>query len=289
MGDEQEALWNGVAGRAWVDLQDVVDRMFERFADLLADAVLAEAGPGARVLDVGCGTGGTTLAVARRLGPEGRCTGVDISAPMIASAQARAAAEPGTAPARFVRADAQTHAFDAASFDMFISRFGVMFFADPVRAFANLRGAARDGAGLRFAAWRAAAENPFMTTATRAAAPLLGDVTPAGDPDAPGQFAFADRDRVARLLRASGWVDVEIRPVDVPCVLPEAGLTRYLTRFGPLGRILHEVDHDTRVRVVETVRAAFDPYVHGDEVRYVAACWLIGARSPGAGDVASPS
>ena len=146
--------------------------------------------PERRVLDVGCGTGSTTLAVARLLGAKGRCTGIDISEPMIAAARARAERE-GT-PASFIRADAQTHAFEPASFDMIISRFGVMFFDDSVRAFANLRRAARDDAELRFIAWRSAAENPFMTTAERAAAPLLPNL-PARRPDAPGQFAFADR------------------------------------------------------------------------------------------------
>ena len=148
---------------------------------------------GGRVLDVGCGTGSTTLAVARRLGAKGRCIGIDISEPMIAAARARAERE-GT-PASFIRADAQTHAFEPASFDMIISRFGVMFFDDSVRAFANLRRAAKQTPSLRFIAWRSAAENPFMTTAERAAAPLLPNL-PARRPDAPGQFAFADRDRV---------------------------------------------------------------------------------------------
>ena len=157
--------------------------------------------PGSRVLDVGCGTGSTTLAVARRLGAKGRCIGIDISEPMIAAARARAERE-GT-PASFIRADAQTHAFEPASFDMIISRFGVMFFDDSVRAFANLRRAARDDAELRFIAWRSAAENPFMTTAERAAAPLLPNL-PARRPDAPGQFAFADRRRVYSILEESG-------------------------------------------------------------------------------------
>lgn len=271
---EQTALWNGRAGRAWVDAQQVLDRMFKPFEDRLAEAVRAAAAH--RVLDVGCGTGSTTLAVARLLGAEGRCTGIDISEPMIAAAQTRAERE-GT-PARFVRADAQTHAFEPASFDMVISRFGVMFFDDPASAFANLRRAARDGAELRFVAWRSAAENPFMTTAERAAAPLLPNL-PARRPDAPGQFAFADRQRVRAILEEGGWGEIDIRPIDVPCALPEKELVGYLTRLGPVGLVLQEADERTRTRIVETVRAAFDPYVHGDEVRFTAACWMVGARA----------
>jgi SAM-dependent methyltransferase len=169
---EQTALWNGLAGRAWVEAQELLDHVFRPLEELLAEAVVA--GSGSRALDVGCGTGSTTLAVARLFGANGRSVGIDISEPMIVAARARAERE--ALPARFIHADAQIYAFEPASFDMIISRFGVMFFDDSVRAFANLRRAATDHAELRFVAWRSAAENPFMTTAERAAAALLPNV-----------------------------------------------------------------------------------------------------------------
>jgi SAM-dependent methyltransferase len=272
--DEQARLWNGTAGQAWVDEQALLDQVLAPFQDLLVAAIRAS--PARRVLDVGCGTGSTTVAVARLLGESGRCTGIDVSEPMIAAARARAERE--RVPASFICADVQAHAFEPGSFDMIISRFGVMFFADPVRAFANLRRAAADGAGLRFIAWRSAAENPFMTAAERAAAPLLPDL-PARQPDAPGAFALADEHRVARILEESGWTAVDIQPIDVPCTLPEKDLDRYLSRFGPVGLALGEADEPTRIRVMETIRAAFDPWVHGEDVRYTAACWMAGARA----------
>jgi len=274
--DEQTARWNA-AGCAWVDMQGLLDRVLKPFEELLLEAVSGR--PGARVLDVGCGTGGTTLAIARLVGASGRCVGIDISDPMIAAARARAG-ETGT-QASFIRADAQTHAFAAASFDTIVSRFGVMFFDDPVRAFANLRRAASDQGELRFIAWRSAAENPFMTTAERAAAPLLPDL-PARRPDAPGQFALADRDRTRAILAESGWAEIDIGPVDAVCSLPEDQLVPYFTRLGPVGMTLHEADDRTRAQVIETVRAAFDPFVHGDEVRFTAACWLVAAHAPSA-------
>lgn len=270
----QATLWNGTSGCAWVDEQALIDGVLVPFQDLLVDAVRSSGAR--RVLDVGCGTGSTTVAVARPLGEGGSCTGIDISEPMIAAARARAERE-GVA-ASFVVADAQEQAFPPASFDMLVSRFGVMFFADPVQAFANLRRAVTDDAGLCFIAWRGAAENPFMTEAERAAAPLLPNL-PARVPGAPGQFAFADAERVARILRESGWTEIDIQPIDVPCVIPEKDLVRYLSRFGPVGLALAEADEPTRTRVLQTVRAAFDPYVHGDEVRYTAACWRISAQA----------
>lgn len=272
--DEQAARWNGRGGHVWVEAQAVLDEMFRPFEDLLVEAATAEGG--GHVLDVGCGTGGTTVAVARRLGPAGHCVGVDISEPMITAARERAERE--GAPASFIRADAQEYPFEPATFDAVISRFGVMFFNDSVRAFANLRRAARDDARLRFITWRGPAENPFMTTAERAAAPLLPNL-PARRPDEPGQFAFADSGKVRRILAESGWVGIDIRPIDVECALPERELVRYFTRLGPLGLVLPDADERTRARVIETVRAAFDPFVQGTEVRFTAACWTVGARA----------
>ncbi|WP_107312773.1 class I SAM-dependent methyltransferase [Burkholderia metallica] len=275
--ETQSALWNGPSGRAWVDTQATIDRMFEPLARLLVEAAATS---GARsVLDVGCGTGAVTLAIARRLGANARCTGIDISAPMIDVAQARA--ERSGTHARFVCADAQTHAFEPASVDLIVSRFGVMFFDDPVRAFANLRDAARPNARMRFVAWRGAADNPFMTIAEQAAAPLLPNL-PARRPGAPGQFAFGDRRRIASVLSDSGWADITIEPVSLPCALPEPALDDYVTRLGPVGLALLEVDDATRRRVVAAMRAAFEPYVDGTDVRFDAGCWLVTARAPSA-------
>src|SRR5262245_59391182 len=184
---EQKALWNGTGGRAWVETQELLDQVLQPFEDLLVDAVAA--GAPASVLDVGCGTGSTTLALARRLGQNGGSTGIDISEPMVAVARARAERE--QTPPTFILADAEKHPFEPATFDAMMSRFGVMFFEDPVQAFTNLRRAAKEGAPLRFVAWRSPAENPFMTAAERAAAPLLPDL-PARRSNGPGQFAFAD-------------------------------------------------------------------------------------------------
>jgi len=272
----QTALWNGSAGQAWIAAQEVLDRMFKPFEDLLVDHIGARTG--LRVLDVGCGTGSTTLAMARTLEGRGHCVGVDVSTPMIEVARRRA--EQAHSTASFVCADAQTYAFEPASFERIVSRFGVMFFYDPVRAFANLRRAAVEGGELHCIAWRSAADNPFMTTAERAAAPLLPNL-PGRQPDEPGQFAFADRRRVLSILEGSGWAEIDIRPIDIACTLPEAALASYITRLGPIGRVLQETGEPTRTRVVEAVRAAFEPYVHGAEVRYTAACWLVSARALG--------
>lgn len=270
---EQSKLWNGPSGQAWIDLQETFDRSLKPFEDLLVEAVAASSAR--QVLDVGCGTGATTLAIAQQLGMRGRCTGIDLSQPMVEVARSRAQREGSRAT--FVCADVQTHAFEPATFDCLVSRFGVMFFDAPVAAFANLRHAASPGAAMHFIAWRGPQENPFMTTAERAAAPLLPALPPRL-PDAPGQFAFADRERVHSILRDSGWTAIHIRAIDVTCTMTERELSRYFARLGPVGRALRETDEATRTRVLATLRDAFAPFVRGDEVRFTAACWMINAR-----------
>jgi SAM-dependent methyltransferase len=269
----QAALWNGTAGRGWIAAQPLLDAMYRPFESVLAEAAIGMGD--ISLLDIGCGTGGTTVALAEHLGPASRCTGIDISAPMIAAARVRAG-EAGV-NADFIAADAGDYAFAPQSFDLLVSRFGVMFFADPVGAFAHLHGAAKPGARLRFVVWREAEVNPFLTAAERVAAPLLPALT-VPPPGAPGPFGFADRARIESVLAASGWCDVEIVAVARECAFPEAGLDTYLSVMGPVGRVLQSADAATRGRILEKVRPAFAPFIFGDEVRFDAACWLVDAR-----------
>lgn len=272
---EQASLWNGPSGDVWVQQQPMLDQMFQPLAAQLVDAVRDRRA--SRVLDVGCGTGATTLAIAQQLGTQGHCTGVDISAAMIAAANARAQQSDSTAD--FICADAGAYPFEPARFDMVVSRLGVMFFEQPEQAFANLRRAARDDASLCFIAWRGMEENPFMTTAERAAGALLPDL-PARQPGAPGQFAFANRDRVDALLKAGGWSDIAIEPVNFACAFPERELVGYFTRLGPVGLALRQqADEHLREQIIEKVQPAYDVFVEGEEVRYTAACWVIRARA----------
>jgi len=271
---DQARIWNGPGGTGWVAAQGLLDRTFEPLQELLVDAVRTASAK--RVLDVGCGTGATTVAVARQLGGNGSCLGIDLSETMVDAARARAERE--GVPARFVWSDAETFAFDRASVDMVISRFGVMFFANPTRAFANLRGVASDRAELCCIVWRSPAENPFMTEAERAAEPLLPGVS-RRVPHEPGQFGLADRSRTRDILTESGWRDIEISPIDVSCTLPATELDLYLSQLGPVGRAPQTASQGTRERVLEATRPAFDRYMIGDEIRFTAACWRIEARA----------
>ena len=272
---DQATLWNDASGPIWVEMQGVLDRVLAPFEAMLVDAACP--GEGGAVLDIGCGAGATTLAMARRLGRSGRCLGVDISAPLVAAARARSRAE-GLDAASFIEADAQTYPFEPERFDAVISRFGVMFFDDPQAAFENIRRAARSGGTLTFVAWRSPAENPFMIAAGRAAAPFLPSLRPP-DPDAPGQFAFANGERVRRILDASGWEHVDVAATDTRCSLGEADLLAYATKLGPVGLALRDVDEATRERAIKAVRAAFDRYLSDGVARFTTACWLVRATA----------
>jgi hypothetical protein len=153
-----------------------------------------------------------------------------------------------------------------------------MFFEDPTAAFANIRRAARSDATLTFVSWRSPAENPFMTTAARAAAPYLPSL-PKPDPNAPGQFGLADAEKIHRILEASGWKRIDTRAVDLPSSVSENELMSYVTKLGPVGMALKDVDEPTRARTIEAVRAAFAPFVENGTARFSTACWLVSARA----------
>ncbi|MFD5826296.1 class I SAM-dependent methyltransferase [Lentzea sp. NPDC060358] len=263
---EQAAFWN-TAGHGWAHVQDVVARVLRPYQDLLVEAATRR--PRERVLDVGCGTGGTTRAIAEATGA--RCVGIDISESMLAAAREHGQAE-------FLRADAQVHSFDR-TFDLVVSRFGVMFFDDPVAAFANLRRATAAGGELCFITWRTAGENPFMTTASRVAASLLPDA-PAPDPDGPGPFSFAVPQRTREILEGGGWTGVEIEAQDRTCTMPEELLTPYLSNMGPVARALRAAPEAERGPLLESVLGEFREFVRDGEVHIPGGVWRVTASAP---------
>lgn len=266
---QQSDIWNGPAGQSWVQHQPLMDRLLQPFADLLIEAT-PEAYRG-QILDIGCGTGSTTLAIAGKLDPqESHITGIDISAPMLAVAQRRNSFTHAT----FTLADAQTYTFPEAHFNRIISRFGVMFFSDPIAAFRNLHRTAAPGATMTLQAWRSPQENPFMTTAERTAAPYLEQLPPRL-PNTPGQFGFASKDYVEEILTTSGWHDIEITPLDLDLILRPEDLETYITHMGPVGQALATLDEPTRNELIPKLRTAFEPYRNG----FTAACWQITALS----------
>ncbi|MES2723938.1 MAG: class I SAM-dependent methyltransferase [Pseudomonadota bacterium] len=271
----QAAYWGQAGGQAWVELQDLMDRLNQP----ICDAVVAAGFPGAggAVLDIGCGAGATTLAMARRVGPQGRAVGVDVSAPLLEAARTSATAQ-GIANAQFLEGDAQTFDLGSAAYDAAISRFGVMFFSDSAAAFANLRRACKPDAKLAFACWRSPADNPLAGAPVEAAAPFLPPM-PQSDPDAPGRWAFARPDRVRGILETSGWRDIDIVPLDVPTPIALPDLMTLSLRMGALGAMLQQADAATQAKVRTAVAERLAPYEADGLVAMSSACWLVTARA----------
>lgn len=283
-GDAQDnaaqiAYWNDRAAVTWTTLQERLDALFEPLTALALDA--AAPVPGERVIDIGCGCGATVLALAKRLGPTGSVLGLDVSEPMAARARERITAA-GLTNSQVIVSDAATHRFQGDRADLMFSRFGVMFFADPVAAFANLHGAVRPNGRLLCAAWRPLADNPWFRVPMEAARTLLPPQPPA-EPDAPGPFAFANQDRTLGILRAAGWKDAVLTRQDVPLRVAAPGqiehATDFATSMGALGRILAEEPPATRARVQDAVADALRRYDGPAGIILSGSIWLISARA----------
>jgi SAM-dependent methyltransferase len=233
---------------------------------------------GDRVIDVGCGCGTTTLALAERVTPSGSVLGVDVSAPMLARARERAAAR-GLDHVRFVAADAQTHRLPEGGSDAIFSRFGVMFFADPTAAFTNLARALVPGGRVAFVCWQAATENPWVMVPLMAIAGVV-TLPPPPAPGAPGPFAFADADRVRSILDGAGLREVRIEPCTPPVVMPgglDEGVT-FATEVGPTSAALRDAPPDVVTKARAAVREALAEHVTSRGVALASAAWVVSAR-----------
>jgi SAM-dependent methyltransferase len=270
---DQIAYWNGPNGDRWTREQTAIDHAFEALTIRLLES--ASLLPGERVLDVGCGCGATSLAAADAVGPAGAVLGVDVSVAMLARARERSE---GRGNLSFLEGDASTHAFDP-TFDVAVSRLGVMFFGDPVAAFANLRTALRRGGRLAFVCWRAAADNEWVRVPLAAAARHVPPEPPSL-PDAPGPFAFGDAARVEKVLTGAGFARVAVTPFDAAVVLSDEGLdaaVRFATTAGPMSRLLRDVPDEARARVVGELETTLRPFLRGRRVALGGATWLVHA------------
>jgi len=273
----QIAYWNGSGGDHWVRRQELTDLVLAP----VAQAVLtrAAAKPGEHVVDIGCGCGATTLALAEAVQPGGALVAADVSEPMLARARQRIGARPGVA---YVCADAMVHPFEAGWADLLFSRFGVMFFGDPVAAFANMRRALKPGGRTVFACWRKPQENPWMMLPLQAAY-LHVPKLPKQDPDDPGPFSFGDPDRVRRILTEAGFADVALEPVDLMLDLASGrGLdaaVAYTLDIGATSRALDGVSDVRRAAAAGAIRDALTPHVDGGRVPLAGAIWIVTATA----------
>jgi SAM-dependent methyltransferase len=274
---DQIAYWNGAGGQRWAERQPVQDILLQPVADLLIGR--ARIKPGERILDIGCGSGSTTFAFAKAASPGGHVTGVDISAPMLARAKENT---PAGAPVEFILADATIHSFAPESFDLLASRFGVMFFADPVASFTNMHRAMRRSGRLAFACWREPRENPFFMVPLQAVYQHVPKLPPVG-PEDPGPFAFASEERVTRVLTAAGFSNVAMEPCKLALdVAVGRGLDAAIEgalQIGPAARALADQPPDVVAAAAKSVREALAPHAKGQTVLLDGSIWIVTAQA----------
>lgn len=274
----QADYWNTVAGQRWTAHQERQDQILRPVSDRLI--AKARPKPGERVIDIGCGCGATTIAFGARVTPGGEALGVDLSEPMLTRARERA---PQDLPIRFERADATVFDFAPGKADLAASRFGVMFFADPARSFANVRKGLKAGGRLAFVCWREAKQNPFFILPLREAgkhAPPLPEM----DPEAPGPFAFANDARVRRILSEAGFADIVLEPQDLELDIAVGGgldeALKTAMTLGPTNRMLEGQSEAVRAAAETDIRKALAAHARGDTVPLGAAMWIVTAANP---------
>jgi ubiquinone/menaquinone biosynthesis C-methylase UbiE len=274
---DQIAYWNGANGQRWTDRQAEQDILLAQVSKALIDRAAPK--PGERIIDVGCGCGSTSVAFAERVAPNGFVLGVDISGPMLARARQLA---PKAFPVDFVQADATVYPFDPQSFDVVVSRFGVMFFAEPAVSFANLRMALCPSGRLAFASWREPRENPWMMAPLQAVYQHVPKLPPQG-PEDPGPFAFASEERVRRILSEAGFKGVAMEPVglsfDIAIGRGLDAAVQAALQIGPSSRALEGHPPQTRAAAAQSVREVLAPFVRGDSVALPGSIWIVTAQA----------
>ena len=274
---DQKEFWNDIKGKLWVDMQPRIDEMMLPFGEKAISALQPQ--PGEKILEIGCGTGTVTLALADRVTPSGQVFAADISKPMLHMAISRAKARESIT---FVEADAQVFSFPKGVFDAVFSRFGVMFFEDPVAAFRNFHDAVRPGGRLAYVCWADRKDNPWIRIPTGASKAFL-EIPPPPEDDAPGQFAMEREARVREILGGAGWSDIEVERFDLEHSLGEdvADAAGFISKMGPMSEPFSLADNATKRKCLDVIQKALLPYEGPAGVSMRFATWVVSASRPG--------
>jgi ubiquinone/menaquinone biosynthesis C-methylase UbiE len=267
-------FWNSTMGHSWVSQQAAISDVFTSVTSVSLDAVAAK--PGEHVIDIGCGTGDTLLAFAKIVGPSGSVLGVDVSVPMLGFAKHRAA-EAGLGNVTCALADATSYAFEPRWADLVYSRFGVMFFDDPTKAFTNIRSGMKAGGRLVFVCFRSMPESPWFRVPIEAARPHVPPQPPV-DPMAPGMFSLAREERLRGILNEAGFREMALKAIDVPIHGKDTTQSMaFITQAGPLPALLENASDEQRTRATEAVRNALAANIGADGRGLHVGLWLVSA------------
>ena len=266
-----ESYWQQEGGHKWVEHIDATESSLEAFNPILLEQAAIQLGE--HVLDVGCGGGVNSIEIATRVGPDGHVRGVDISGPILSVARIRGQ---GLVNLEFAEGDAAQMDFTEKKYDLVFSRFGVMFFSDPVAAFSNLRNSLKPGGRMVFLCWRSLQENPWMSVPGQAVASVVPEPPPAPDPLAPGPFSLADSERIREIITAAGLQIYELNAVDVIMKLaPMAETVEYFMNMGPAAALLADAAEELRTAAAAAMYEALQQYVSDGVVRPPASAWIV--------------
>ena len=269
---KQIEFWNGDAGAKWVDNQEKMDQMLNPLSDVAID--IAEPQFDERVMDVGCGCGATSVELARR---GAKVWGIDVSASMLARARERSVEHPDMV---FTEADASTYEF-LAEHRLIFSRFGVMFFADPVKAFSNLRSALVPQGRMVFLCWQAANKNEWISRVGQAVKGFLPEPTEAPDPRAPGPFAFAESDYLEGILSRAGFQNIDFQSLSIDLKLAstvEEALD-FQSNIGPLSAVIAQLEGQVREDAMNAAKEELQASMSEEGIKLGSAVWLVTASN----------
>ena len=273
--EAQREYWNGGGGEHWVAEAERYDMLNQRFGRRLVEVLAAQQGE--RVLDVGCGNGALALEVAKGVGPDGAVVGLDLSEPMLGVARERAR-RAGVDNVTFEHGDAQVHRLAPESFDAVTSRFGVMFFEDPVAAFTNLAAATRQSGRLVFACWQELVQNEWIMVPAGAALAHV-PFPDMGEPGAPGPFALADRERLQSVLSDAGWADIVIDAAEEPMRIGTSveDAMSFLRTSDIAQRLLADADETAAAAALDAIEKAIEPHAGPNGVELTGRAWIVQA------------
>ena len=274
---DQQQFWNEVKGDFWVTLKSRIDALLSPFG--IEALQTLDVAAGERVLEIGCGTGATSTKLAKMVGPKGEVLAVDLSRAMLEKAKAaRTGLEADVLT--YKEADAEAYAFVKNYYDAVYSRFGVMFFDNPVSAFRNIRGAVKPGGRLGYVCWASRKENPWIRVPTGAARPFL-DIPAAPPQDAPGQFAMEREERIMEILLQSGWSNPCITKFEIAHYMGKNlnDAAGFICQMGPMSEPFAVASSELRTKCVAAVEEALRPYDSPEGVHMKFSTWVVSATN----------
>lgn len=275
---DQQQFWNEVKGEFWVTLKPRIDTLLLPFGVEALKALKAI--PNERILDVGCGTGDTSLELAKVVGSGGEVRGIDLSRPMLEKARAGASGLP-KGVVTFQEGDAEVEVFAPNYFDAVFSRFGVMFFDDPIAALGNIRSAVKSGGRLAYVCWASRKDNPWIRIPTGAARGFL-EIPPAPPEDAPGQFAMEREARIIDVLSRAGWSDIKVHKFEMEHNMGDSlnDAASFICQMGPMSEPFSDASQAVREKCIAAVEGALEPYAASSGIEMKFSTWIVEAKNP---------